>query len=41
MALVDCETELDVKCKVLEWFSRGAYKTEPFHFDAENLMPLN
>lgn len=26
----NCETELDVKCKVLEWFSRGAYKTEPF-----------
>ena len=34
--LVDCETELDVKCKVLEWFSRGAYKTEPFHFVSEN-----
>ena len=34
--LEDCENELDVKCKVLEWFSRGAYKTEPFHFDAEN-----
>mgnify|MGYP003292935465 CR=1 FL=1 len=34
--LEDCETELDVKCKVLEWFSRGAYKTEPFHFVAEN-----
>lgn len=28
--LEDCETELDVKCKVLEWLSRGAYKTEPF-----------
>ncbi len=28
--LRDCETELDVKCKVLEWFSRGAYKTEPY-----------
>lgn len=26
----DCETELDVQCKVLEWLSRGAYKTEPF-----------
>lgn len=26
--LHNCETELDVKCKVLEWFSRGAYKTE-------------
>lgn len=28
--LEDCETELDVQCKVLEWLSRGAYKTEPF-----------
>ena len=34
--LEDCETELDVKCKVLEWLSRGAYKTEPFHYVAEN-----
>lgn len=28
--LHDCETELDIKCKVLEWFSRGAYKTESY-----------
>ena len=28
--LEDCETEFDVKCKVLEWLSRGAYKTCPF-----------
>lgn len=26
--LRDCKTELDVKCKVLEWLSRAAYKTE-------------
>lgn len=25
-----CETELDVKCKILEWFSRAAYKSEPY-----------
>jgi len=25
-----CTNELDVKCKVLEWFSRGACKTDPF-----------
>ena len=31
-----CETELDVKCKVLEWFSRGAHKTEPFDRDRAN-----
>lgn len=29
-SLNGCENELDIKCKVLEWFSRGAYKTEPF-----------
>lgn len=34
--LEDCETELDVKCKVLEWLSRGAYKTEPFERDWKN-----
>ena len=31
-----CETELDVKCKVLEWFSRGAYKTEPYRTAKKN-----
>ena len=34
--LENCETELDVKCKVLEWFSRGAYKTTPFKRAIEN-----
>lgn len=29
--LRDCKTELDLKCKVLEWLSRAAYKTEPYH----------
>lgn len=28
--LRDCNTELDVKCKVIEWFSRAACKTWPF-----------
>lgn len=28
--LKDCETELDIKCKVLEWLSRAAFKTAPF-----------
>lgn len=28
--LDDCASEFDIKCKVLEWFSRGAYKTAPF-----------
>jgi hypothetical protein len=29
-SLNDCKNELDVKCKVLAWFSRAAYKTSPF-----------
>ena len=32
----NCKTELDVKCKVIEWFSRGAYKSEPFGSDYKN-----
>ena len=32
----NCETELDVKCKVIEWFSRGAYKTEPYRNRKKN-----
>lgn len=34
--LDNCETELDVKCKVLEWLSRAAYKTEPFESAVKN-----
>ena len=34
--LEDCESEFDVKCKVLEWFSRGAHKTCPFHTNLKN-----
>lgn len=34
--LLDCETELDIKCKILEWFSRGAYKTEPYGSKQKN-----
>lgn len=36
--LTDCETELDVKCKVLEWLSRDAYKTAPFHRASQNTV---
>lgn len=28
--LNNCKDELEVKCKVLAWFSRGAHKTAPF-----------
>ena len=34
--LEDCNNEFDVKCKVLEWLSRGAYKTCPFTSNAKN-----
>ena len=34
--LEDCETEFDVKCKVLEWLSRGAHKTCPFNSNRKN-----
>lgn len=36
--LSDCKCELDVKCKVLEWLSRGAYKTEPFRSKTKNIQ---
>lgn len=32
----DCKTELDIKCKVLEWLSRGAHKTCPFNSNIKN-----
>lgn len=35
-SLNGCENEFDIKCKVLEWFSRGAYKTEPFSTKKSN-----
>lgn len=28
--LQNCESELDVKCKLLEWLSRAAHKTAPY-----------
>lgn len=34
--LFSCETETDVKCKILEWFSRDAFKTMPYHSDYHN-----
>lgn len=32
----NCETLLDVKCKVIEWFSRAAFKSEPFNSNYKN-----
>lgn len=34
--LKDCRSELDVKCKVIEWFSRPAHKTAPSNSDRKN-----
>ena len=34
--LEDCKTELDVKCKVLEWISRPAYKGQPYESEKKN-----
>lgn len=31
-----CSDELEVKCKVLEWLSRPAYKTEPYSTKKNN-----
>lgn len=32
----DCKTELDVQCKVLEWLSRGACKSQPYRSKTTN-----
>mgnify|MGYP007110272801 CR=1 FL=1 len=34
--LRDCKTEMDMKCKVIEWFSRAACKTWPFDSARKN-----
>lgn len=34
--LSTCSTDLEVKCKVLEWLSRAAYKTQPFRTKKKN-----
>ena len=34
--LKKCKSELDIKCKVLEWLSREAYKAEPFRRKDKN-----
>lgn len=34
--LGNCETELDVQCKVLEWLSRAAFKSQPYRSDFRN-----
>lgn len=34
--LMNCETEFDIKCKVLEWLSRASYKTCPYGSDRKS-----
>lgn len=36
LVLSNCETEKDVKCKVLEWLSRSAYKTQTYNTKKAN-----
>ena len=34
--LRDCKSESDIKCKLVEWFSRPAFKTSPFNSNGKN-----
>lgn len=34
--LSDCETPEDIECKVLEWFSRAAFKSQPYSQEWRN-----
>jgi len=34
--LADCETEFQVKKKVIQWLSRAAFKSEPYRFQSDN-----
>lgn len=34
--LKNCKTELDIQCKVLEWFSREACKSRPYKQEKKN-----
>lgn len=35
--VLSCVSDFEIDCKVLEWLSRGACKTEPFRSKAKNL----
>lgn len=36
ISLKACKNEIELKCRVLEWFSRGAYKTEYYNSVKKN-----
>lgn len=36
LVFADCETMEDLRCKVLEWFSRAAHKTQVYKTDKSN-----
>lgn len=36
LIFANCETLKDLQCKILECFSRAAYKTEPYYTDKSN-----
>ena len=35
--VINCETETDIKCKLLEWCSRSAAKGEPYRTEKKNI----
>lgn len=34
--LADCKDNIEIKCKVLEWCSRAAFKSEPYKWRSKN-----
>lgn len=34
--IMNCKSELDIKCKVLEWLSRASFKTLPYRSERKN-----
>lgn len=36
LCLTVCKNEFDIKCQMLEWFSRASYKTKPFDSTRKN-----
>ena len=36
LCLEKCESEYEIKCKMLEWFSRAAFKTQYYRSERSN-----
>ena len=39
--LEKCKSETELRCKVLEWLSRAAYKAEPYKTKRKNVEKMN